>query len=149
MSRDTINNACQSMLNLKFFACHYFLLKKACAKVNNNPPQNFFFWMLNDFVRVLKAFQPTLCQYSNWMQCFPVFSIICCTILKSIEIKRNIGRKWVKVFKNGPSKICGRQSLKNLKWCDLLKQTNHFKFFKCCVPQILLGPFLNTLTQMA
>ena len=23
--------------------------------------------------------------------------------------------KWVKVFKNGPSKICGRQPLKNLK----------------------------------
>ena len=23
---------------------------------------------------------------------------------------------WVKVFKNGPSKICGRQPLKNLKW---------------------------------
>ena len=22
---------------------------------------------------------------------------------------------WVKLFKNGPSKICGRQSLKNLK----------------------------------
>ena len=24
---------------------------------------------------------------------------------------------------------------------------DHFKFFKCCVPQILLGPFLNTLTH--
>ena len=23
---------------------------------------------------------------------------------------------WVKVFKNGPSKICGRQPLKDLKW---------------------------------
>ena len=23
--------------------------------------------------------------------------------------------KWVKVFKNGPSKVCGRQPLKNLK----------------------------------
>ena len=23
---------------------------------------------------------------------------------------------WVKVFKNGPSRICGRQPLKNLKW---------------------------------
>ena len=33
--------------------------------------------------------------------------------------------KWDKVFKNGPSKICGRQSLK-----------------------ILLGQFLNSWTQM-
>ena len=30
---------------------------------------------------------------------------------------------WVKVFKNGPSKICGRQPLKNLKRCGLLRQT--------------------------
>ena len=26
---------------------------------------------------------------------------------------------WVKVFKNEPSKICGRQPLKNLKWYGL------------------------------
>ena len=31
--------------------------------------------------------------------------------------------KWVKVFKNGPSKIFGRQSLKNLKSYVLLKGT--------------------------
>ena len=31
--------------------------------------------------------------------------------------------KWVKVFKNGPSKICGRQLLKDLKWYGLLRQT--------------------------
>ena len=29
---------------------------------------------------------------------------------------------WLKVFKNGPSKICGRQLLKNLKWYGLLTQ---------------------------
>ena len=28
---------------------------------------------------------------------------------------------WDKVFKNGPSKICGRQPLKYLKWYGLLK----------------------------
>ena len=39
-----------------------------------------------------------------------------------------------KVFKNGPSKICGRPY--------------HFKFFKGCLTRILLGPFLNTLTHM-
>ena len=39
--------------------------------------------------------------------------------------------KWVKVFKNRTSKICGRQPLKNLKvmWW--------------------YGPFLNTLTQIS
>ena len=41
---------------------------------------------------------------------------------------------WVKLFKNGPSKICGRQPLQNLK------------FFKGCLAQILIGPFLGALT---
>ena len=36
-----------------------------------------------------------------------------------------INGKWVKVFKNGPSKICGRQPLKNLKLYGLPK---HFPF---------------------
>ena len=27
--------------------------------------------------------------------------------------------KWVKVFKNGPSKICGRQPLKDFTWSIL------------------------------
>ena len=30
-----------------------------------------------------------------------------------------------------------------------LRRTYHFKFFKGCLPQILLGPFLNTLSQMS
>ena len=39
----------------------------------------------------------------------------------------------VKVFKNGPSKLSPRQPL---------------KFFKGCLPKILLGPFLNILTYL-
>ena len=39
------------------------------------------------------------------------------------------------VFKNGTSEICGRRLY-------------HFKFFKGCFPQVLLSPFLNTLSQM-
>ena len=47
-------------------------------------------------------------------------------------MKLEPGNKWDKVFKNGPSKIFGTQPLK--------------KFFKGCLPRILFGPFLNTLT---
>ena len=36
---------------------------------------------------------------------------------------------WDKVFKNGPSKICERQPLKNLKGYGLLKQTIYLKIF--------------------
>ena len=42
---------------------------------------------------------------------------------------------WVTVFKNGPIKIRG-------------STPNHFKLFKGCLTQILLGLFLNTLTYM-
>ena len=37
--------------------------------------------------------------------------------------------KWYKIFKNGPSKICGRQPLKNLKSYVLPKQTISLQFF--------------------
>ena len=57
--------------------------------------------------------------------------------------------KWVKVFKNGPSEICGRQPFKI--WSDMvcLSRRFHFKFFKGCLLQIFeYGPFLNILTQI-
>ena len=44
----------------------------------------------------------------------------------------------IKVFKNGPSKICGRQPLKKFE----------VKFFKGCLPQILFDTFLNKLIQI-
>ena len=40
------------------------------------------------------------------------------------------------------SKISGRQPLKRLKRYGLLK----FKLFENCLPQILLGSFLNTVS---
>ena len=43
--------------------------------------------------------------------------------------------KWVKVFKKGPCKICGRQKI----WSDMVCLSN--------LPQILQGTFMNTLTQ--
>ena len=54
-----------------------------------------------------------------------------------------------KVFKNGPSQICGRQPLKNLKgiW-SALADTILSKFIKAPFHKFLLGPFLNTLSQM-
>ena len=52
--------------------------------------------------------------------------------MNSCELLYN-GNKWDKVFKSGPSKVCGIQPLKNFKGYGLLKQ-------------ILLGPLLNTLS---
>ena len=63
-----------------------------------------------------------------------------------MEIKGRIDTKWVnmvytsnsiwgKVFKNGPSKICGQP----------LSRPCPLKLFKICLPEVSLGPFLNTL----
>ena len=65
-------------------------------------------------------------------------SYLWCNILKYL---------WDNPFKKGPSRICGRQPLKNLKWYGL-KQTILLQFFKGYLRQILLGPFLNTLSQV-
>ena len=58
------------------------------------------------------------------------------------QILNTIGTKYSRVDQ---VKICGRQPLKKLKGYGLLKLTI---FFKGCLPQILLGPILNTLSQM-
>ena len=54
---------------------------------------------------------------------------------------------WDKVLKNGPSKICGRQPLKNFKGYGLPYPYGLPQRIGC-LPQILLGPFLNTLSQL-
>ena len=67
------------------------------------------------------------------------------------ELKQKYSNIWDKVFKNGASEICGRQPLKNLKRYGLPKQTSRpylFTFFKGCLPQISLAPFLNTLPHI-
>ena len=49
---------------------------------------------------------------------------------------------WDKVFKNG------RQPLWKTAFKFCLSRPYPFKFFKGCLPQILLGPFLNTWTHL-
>ena len=44
--------------------------------------------------------------------------------------------------------IFGRQPLKSLKGYGLFKQNISLQFFKGCPPQTLLGPLLNTLSQI-
>ena len=51
---------------------------------------------------------------------------------------------FVKVFKSEPSEICGRQSLKSLKWYGL----HTIKFCKGCLLQFLLGLFLNNFSHL-
>ena len=45
--------------------------------------------------------------------------------LEITDTKNRMGVIWVKVFKNRPSKICGRQPLKNLKEYGLELEMEH------------------------
>ena len=77
-----------------------------------------------------------------FFKCFLFYKIFCYQN-GPLLVKMAVGRqkcgacllnerfKWGKIFKNGPSKTCGRQ------------------IFKGCLPQILLGPFLDTLSQIS
>ena len=58
-----------------------------------------------------------------------------------------VGKQFL-MYKWDKLKICGRQPLKI--WSDkvCLGGPYHFKFFKDCLPEILLGPFLNTLSKI-
>ena len=67
--------------------------------------------------------------------CLSVFDHLVKLALKGFKSNMyDISMIWDEVFKNRPSKICGRQSLKIL--------------YHTCLPQILLGPFLNTLPHI-
>ena len=81
---------------------------------------------------------PHVSQRSN-LECFVVAT--CCkkqgTLLKNI---------WDKVIKSGPSKICGRQPLKNLKEYGLLNNlVFHMDIFHKNIPGIV-QPLLATGT---
>ena len=52
---------------------------------------------------------------------------------------------WDKVSKSGPNKTCGRQPLKSWRRLVCFKHIPS-NFVKDLLPQILLGPFLNTLS---
>ena len=65
-----------------------------------------------------------------------------------MQWRHNVMAKWVKAFKNGPSKFVEGSLQKICSDMVCLAKAYLFKFFKDCLPQILLGPFLNTLTQI-
>ena len=55
--------------------------------------------------------------------------------------------KWDKIFGSGLGKFCGRQPLKKSRYI-VWSRPYPLKVFKCCLPQNLLSPLLNTLLQI-
>ena len=66
--------------------------------------------------------------------------------------KKTSENSWVLMFSGGTERDewpeLGIVLKKNKSLYFLLSRPYHFKFFKGCLPQILLGPFLNTLTKL-
>ena len=50
---------------------------------------------------------------------------------------------WDKVYKNGPSKICGRQPLKNLKEYGLSSKNFTWSILEYCVPSSMYDGVLS------
>ena len=71
----------------------------------------------------------------------------------SVEYSHSIGKmnNWAIFATKYLRMVCGKHYLKSLKWYGLLdmvclSRSYHFKFLKGYLPQISLGPFLNTLS---
>ena len=115
------------------------LLRKKAAKwvqkLYGNMKHDMFLYLFAWCCRIIKPW--------NWPKqfFFGVGNIFSCFNFLNLFIKitRTI-IKWDKVFKNGPSKICGRQRLKNLK--------GHGQLLSHLLKAFLLGTFLNSLSQI-
>ena len=80
-------------------------------------PNSFFLWILS-----MSAPSSTRLIMTE--------SALLFTICKFIKSCLNSSDKWVKLFKNRSSKTCARQSLKNLKWYGMLRQTISLQIFE-------------------
>ena len=106
-----------------------------------------------------------MCDMLGQIFCITLQNVKCFTRIYILYIKRYSLRKsrsfypnkckmpknaivFERVFKNGPSKICGIQLLKI--WMDIIcfNRPYYLKFLKCCISQILFGQFLNALTHV-
>ena len=80
---------------------------------------------MENFVTIVKDFYPlTIVARLSILDVFGESWLRLCIYSKNLlrSFQRSYVFIWVNVIKNGPSKICGRQPLKNLKLYDLLRQ---------------------------
>ena len=111
-----LKNASSKFIHLPYKT--FFLTMATCEFVSQKE-----LWMLLLNLRLLKP----LLRVINLKKPYDVY--IVGEKLKMLAELKNPVNKWVKVFKNEPSKVCGRQLLKNLRWCSLPKQTISLQTF--------------------
>ena len=86
---------------------------------------------------------PTYCYELNFARTTKI-----CKRFLFRRIAEAVSYKWDIVFKNGPSKTCGIEPLKDFNDMISFNRSYRCKFCKGCIPQILPYQFLNTLFQM-
>ena len=97
----------------------------------------------NEMITVINCYKHSTCILSwNDVGLFPcIFNVekMWCVCTWNWSSSAKIGINWDKLFKNGPSKICGKQPLRNLRGYGLPK-VNHTssKFLKAVVRKFYL-----------
>ena len=91
---------------------------------------NIFFWFGFNNCIMLKNDQTFLKILCSHHKIFKVCLAIFQRKRVNLCIKALISRIWGKIFKSGPSKVCGRQRLNNMKWYGLLRQTILLEIFQ-------------------
>ena len=89
------------------------------------------FWTITPCQKIITSWRPLQNVVDLWSMKMFGFADIKSFFRKYFkgDLLRNEQRNWVKVFKNRPSKTCGRQPSKHLERYDLLKQSISLQIF--------------------
>ena len=113
---------------------------------------NFNLWICNNGIEICRSSFYITCLYDVSIRSLLYPNSFRCPIIYHWSMGCQCTSQWwcyteplskrVKLFKNGPSKICGRRPLRCLKSDMVCREIiYHLNFFKGFLPQILLSPF--------
>ena len=131
-----------NIFNCNLVICHNYIISFCIHKKRIQNPDRLLNTALTrgqiSIESIYRAFVKLYCLYYWFWTCI------------YLQSKRSpLSHTWVKVFKNGPSKICGRQPLKKIEVIIVCPSRPYYiKFFTGCLPLISLGPLLNILTHI-
>ena len=113
---------------------HFNIIRHIFKKFVLQMLWRYFLWIKPKYLRI-KRFYEVITVHKFYHRCLIESQINiwihlkCCYDYKFFLPTLPL-HKWNNVFKNGPNKICERESLKNLKWYGLFKQTISTRIFQ-------------------
>ena len=91
---------------------------------------------MHQYLKQDKSINPFLCQCFNLLQCLTIFYGICCRMLESIKINRNLGTKWVNPFLTSIAILYFLKLPENLWFSDVFRGQKNGN-----IGQKLVNPF--------